>query len=470
MFLMRWEMSVKARPDILHVPDDYEKIQWAVGNASEGDTIFVHKGTYYEQVIINKSVYLIGEDKDSTVIDGGNEPGNVISITADSVSIESFTIKRSGTRPYDSGIFVDHSSGNNISHNTITNNYDGISLYSSGNSLVSGNTITNNYDGISLYSSSNSLVSGNTITNNNGGISLYFSSNSLVSGNTITLNNKYGMHFALYSSNNIICCNNFNNARQVWSDSVNVWDDGDEGNYWSDYTGQDLNADGIGDTPYPIEVNDQDNHPLMGMFSNFAVTLERKTYHVTTICNSTISEFRFEIGPETGNKIIRFNATGKDGTVGFCRVMIPAGLMNYPYIVLVDAEEIVPTLLAVSNETYVYLYFTYIHSSHTITIISSKTLTLYNELLDKHVKLNATYYALLNNYGVLLSNYTQLQESYRELNSSYQEHLLDCSKNERNIRNLMYILAAITAIFIIIIIYLSKRAHTGKTKVFEDKK
>jgi len=492
MFLMRWEMSVKARPDILHVPDDYEKIQWAVGNASEGDTIFVHKGTYYEQVIINKSVYLIGEDKDSTVIDGGNEPGNVISITADSVSIESFTIKRSGTRPYDSGIFVDHSSGNNISHNTITNNYDGISLYSSGNSLVSGNTITNNnggislyssgnslvsgntitnnYDGISLYSSSNSLVSGNTITNNNGGISLYFSSNSLVSGNTITLNNKYGMHFALYSSNNIICCNNFNNARQVWSDSVNVWDDGDEGNYWSDYTGQDLNGDGIGDTPYLISEDNQDNNPLMGMFSDFDVTLERETYHVTTICNSTISEFRFEIGPETGNKMIRFNVLDKDGTVGFCRIIIPTKLMNYPYIVVVGVEEIVPNLLDVSNETYAYLYFTYVHGGHTITIISSKTLYLYNELLDKHVRLqidlynlNATYYALLNNYSILLGNYSQLQESYRQLNDSYQEHLSDYSETTQNIRNLMQIFAATTAIFLITMIYLSKRAHASKT-------
>jgi len=353
------------------------------------------------------------------------------------------------------------------------------------------------------------MISDNTISSNSyNGVSFYYSSNNMISGNTIK-NNNHGMYLALYSSNNTIQCNNFNNTYQVWTDSTNVWDDGNEGNYWSDYTGQDLNGDGIGDHPYGIDVNNQDNHPLMGMFSDLAVTLEGETYHVTTICNSTISDFRFEIGSETGNKIIRFNSTGKDGTIGFCRVMIPTELMNYPYIVLAGMEEIVPTLLDVSNEIYVYLYFTYIHSSYTITIISSKTSYLYNELLDKYVKLNATFYDLLDNYsvllgsygilldnysqlqksylelnssyqnhlldysvllgsyGILLDNYSQLQKSYLELNSSYQNHLLGYSKNVRNIQNLMYIFAAATAIFIITTIYLSKHAHAGK-KVFED--
>jgi len=271
----------------------------------------------------------------------------------------------------------------------------------------------------------------------------------------------------------VVFHNNFvSNTQQTYSyNSINDWDNVNEGNYWSGYTGVDLYSgpyqnetgrDGIGDTSYAL-----DNYPLVGMFYDFKVTLERETYHVPTICNSTISEFRFEIGPETGNKIIRFNATGKDGTVGFCRVAIPTELMNYPYIVLVGAEETNATRLDVSNETHVYLYLNYPHNSHNIAIISSKTLHLYNRLLDNYVELNATYYDLLNDYSVLLGNYSQLQESYRELNSSYQEHLSDYSKNVHNIQNLMYIFAATTAIFIITTIYLSKHAHAGKTKVFE---
>jgi len=502
---MRCKVSVKAGADVIYVPTDYSTIQGAINHAISGDTIFVHGGTYYEHIIVNKSVSLFGEDRDSTIIDG-NETGTVISIKASYVSVRGFTVMRSGRGPYNSGIFVNQSSGNDISHNTVTDNNNGIGLYFSpnneisGNTItknnngiglyfspnneISGNTVTDNDNGISLYSSPNNEISGNTVTDNDNGISLYSSANNEISGNTITKNNN-GIYLALYSRKNIIYCNNFNNTYQVLSDSENVWDDGNQGNYWSDYTGVDkfsgpyqneTGSDGIGDTPFVIDVNNQDKHPLMGTFSDFEVTLERETCHVTTICNSTMSEFRFEIGPETGNKIIRFNVTGKDTTVGFCRVTIPTELMNYPYILLVDVKEIVPTLLDVSNATCVYLYFTYIHSSHTITIISSKTLSLYNELLDEHVELqtdlynlNTTYYDCLNNYGILLGNYNQLQERYLELNNSYQDHLSDFSKNVYNIRNLTYVLAATTAILIITTIYLSRRAHASNTNVFEDK-
>jgi len=37
----------KSEPTTRVVPDDYEKIQWAVGNASDGDSVFVRAGTYY---------------------------------------------------------------------------------------------------------------------------------------------------------------------------------------------------------------------------------------------------------------------------------------------------------------------------------------------------------------------------------------------------------------------------------------
>jgi parallel beta-helix repeat protein len=534
-------MSVKASPTARtwtvddDGPADFDSIQEAINNASSGDTVFVHIGAYYEHVVINKTITLVGEDSNFTIIDG-YETDNVICIRANNVTVKSFTVRKSGMYPY-SGILVDHSTGNVITNNkviynyegisllysssnvvcgnTISSNYDGINLYSSSNNVVSGNTIfSSNYDGIDLYSSSNNVVSGNVILHNNyAGMSLLYSSSNVVCGNTIS-SNYDGINLALLSSNNTIYHNNFNNTDQAWSESANVWNYGDEGNYWSDYAKQDLNKDGIGDAPYAIDVANKDNYPLMGTFSEFSITLKREIYIVTVISNSTMSVFMFQIGAETGNKIIHFNTTGKDGTLGFCRVKIPIGLMNYPHIVLVDSEEILPTILNVSNEAYAYLYFTYLNENNTITIISSKTLALYFELLDGYVKLqkdlydlNETYYALLENYNILLSNYTQLQitfgelnnsylehlvnfsaivenynillynytqlqVSFHDLNDSYLEHLLDYSEQMQNIRNLTYILVALAAILIITTIYLSKHEHTNviaKIKAIEEK-
>jgi hypothetical protein len=49
-----------------------------------------------------------------------------------------------------------------------------------------------------------------------------------------------------------------------------IWNNSCEGNYWSDYNGTDLDGDGIGDTPYIINSNNQDNYPLMHPYWNAA--------------------------------------------------------------------------------------------------------------------------------------------------------------------------------------------------------
>jgi len=512
--MIEGNISVKAESKIWYVDDDgpadFHTIQEAVNNATTGDIIYVYNGTYYENIVVDKSVSLVGEDRDLTTIDG-NRTGTVISITAHNVNIRCFTIKGSGTLQSDSGISTHAFSGNEISHNTITNNNDGIhfeassdnkisdNIISSNNNdgiflgmsgdIVSGNTITNNNDGIYLYWSWGSVISSNIISSNNNGIYLYWSWGSVISSNIISSNNNDGIILVSDSGDNTIYHNNFNNTHQVETESTNLWDHDNEGNYWIDYNGTDKNQDGIGDTPYIIDENNRDNYPLMGMFSDLSFTFSGEVYQVNVISNSTIYDLRFEIGQETGNKIVRFYAAGEGGTVGFCRVVIPIELMNYSYIVLDGVEQIVPTKLNVSSETFTYLYFTYIQNSHTISIISSKTMQLYYEmldkyhaLLDKYIKLetdlydlNATYQELLNNYTVFLGNYnvfltdfTELQENHQELNNSYQELLLDYSKKVNNIQNLMYILAATTAIFIITTIYLSRSAHASKAKVFEE--
>ena len=56
-------------PDII-IPDDYSTIQLGINNANPGDTIFVRNGVYYENIIIEKKITLVGENKNNTIIDG----------------------------------------------------------------------------------------------------------------------------------------------------------------------------------------------------------------------------------------------------------------------------------------------------------------------------------------------------------------------------------------------------------------
>jgi len=86
---------VKSEPRTIIVPDDYPTIQEAINAANPGDTIFVRAGTYYENVVVNKSVLLVGENKELTLIDGDGI-GNVVSVIASNVIIHNFTIQNSG--------------------------------------------------------------------------------------------------------------------------------------------------------------------------------------------------------------------------------------------------------------------------------------------------------------------------------------------------------------------------------------
>jgi len=178
----------------------------------------------------------------------------------------------------DDSIMLDWSASNSIYGNSITNNGHGIYLYLSKYNSISRNSITSsNYYGIWLKGSSNNNISENNITANNPSIKLYESSNNNISENNITANN-LGIELG-YSSNNSIYHNNFvDNTKQVHSyNSTNVWDDGaGKGNYWSDYEdrypdAEEIDESGIWNTPYIIDVNNQDNYPLIPEFPSFFI-------------------------------------------------------------------------------------------------------------------------------------------------------------------------------------------------------
>lgn len=142
-------------------PGNYTRIQDAIDDASDGDTVFVFSGTYYEHVFVNKSINLIGESQWSTIIDG-NHTGNVVKIFANRVTLTGFTIQNSGDSMYnDKGLYI-HSDNNAIVGCVVRNNFRGVALeYAHGN-LVSENYVHHNRDGILIYG----YTSWNRITNN----------------------------------------------------------------------------------------------------------------------------------------------------------------------------------------------------------------------------------------------------------------------------------------------------------------
>ncbi|MGD0978403.1 MAG: NosD domain-containing protein [Candidatus Bathyarchaeia archaeon] len=153
-----------------------ESIQAAINNATAGDTILVSAGMYNESLQINKSISLIGEDTNRTIINGQNSQF-VISITADNVTVEGFTITSAPNLNPNSGISVTLSKGSTIDRNTVSNCQQGMNLSSSSGNTISGSTITNNTQGITLSSSNNNTISDSTITNNTQGITLSSSNN-----------------------------------------------------------------------------------------------------------------------------------------------------------------------------------------------------------------------------------------------------------------------------------------------------
>jgi len=238
--------SVKAEPKTWIVDDDgpadFHTIQEAINAAGSGDTIHVASGTYYEHVTMNKSLRLIGE-YNHTIITALYPQhttftfrGFVVEVTEDNVEIRQFRIRG------EYGIRFYHCNNNIVADNIIHNKYSGLSLVSSNNNTIVGNTIYSNYPGLYMESSTN-----NTIFHNN-----FIDNQDQIGGG--------GWSFV-------------------------TWDNGKEGNYWSNYQGLDSDGDGIGDTPYSICTNNRDHYPLMtpwnpqGLLSSLSISCSSSTAH-----------------------------------------------------------------------------------------------------------------------------------------------------------------------------------------------
>ena len=216
---------------------NYTKIQDAIDNASDKDTVFVYNDSspYFENLIVNKTIYLVGEDMNSTVIDG-KKISSVVNITANEVTVFGFTIQNSGNNIFDhagimiysnhnkiigniicyneDGIFIRDSEFNTIFFNIIKwNEHNGILVEGSNITIYENNIYSNNYFGIRLIDSNSNTISNNFIEKNGfwgetvwggGGIELDNSSYNIISYNNLSRNCLFSIYLVYYSKFNII--------------------------------------------------------------------------------------------------------------------------------------------------------------------------------------------------------------------------------------------------------------------------
>jgi parallel beta-helix repeat protein len=121
------------------------------------------------------------------------------------------------------------------------------------NNTVIGNAVSDNIVGI-LLSGSNTTITKNYIASNMRGLFFGFTTGGIPDDIFIYDNDFEKNSIQL----NGCTCKEYNT-----SEPVHDWDIGKVGNYWSDYNGTDANHDGVGDTPYTIDILNQDLYPLM---------------------------------------------------------------------------------------------------------------------------------------------------------------------------------------------------------------
>lgn len=338
--------SVTAWPKTIYVDDDnvagpwdgtsehpYQNITSGIEHAGLGDTIFVYSGVYCENVVIDKTVSLIGQNRTSTIIDGNNIGNSVTIWATNNVTISCFTIRNGSssgieigegshgnlindniiTLNLDFGIWMYKSNNNSILENIVVNNVlsldgAGIRLWGAQDNKIAGNNVTNNGDdGIFVQQGSNgNNVTGNHVMNNLGGILLENSGDNRLRYNNMS-GNKY--NFGVYAHNLQQFINDIDTSNEVEQKPIY---------YLTNKTNLVINSSTFPDIGYLAIVNstniDVKGLELAGNFQGFTFAYTNNS----RITNSTVTnnEYNIALSNSFDNNITDNNITNASAPQG----------------------------------------------------------------------------------------------------------------------------------------------------------
>jgi hypothetical protein len=354
----------------------YATIQQAVDapETSDGHTIIICRGIHHENVVLNKTLKIIGEDKRLTVIDA-NFSGSPFYISADNAVIQNLTVKNSGKYFPSSGIFVDADSIS-VLDSIVTDCASGIYFYHSNSSNVYGTEVNQCIFGLWLdHASLNNKVVGCNVSLNSqyGMYAGVFSDDNVFTFNNVS-SNLCGLGFS-NASNNIVFNNNFmeNSVQATCYSSINNWTYGNEGNFWKNHNLTDDDHDGVCNEPFFVNDDNVDTFPFAGPIYRFQETHSGR--FVTVVSDLEIKEFDY-LPPNNSIRLL-VSGSSQNQSYGFCRLCIPHSLLEPDNLsIIIDSGETTvlnQNTLVHDNGTYRWIYFAFLFNEaetpHEILII-----------------------------------------------------------------------------------------------------